>query len=93
MRWYRSPNDPPVNLRKLNRAIAADLPERKSGPAAWREMRATFRRQQVEPDYQYDTPLPSSAAFSPTSGNRRGGTDQNELLASLSDLAPSAITE
>ena len=35
-------------------------PNRKWVFAAWREMRAAWRRQQIEPGYGYDVPLPAS---------------------------------
>ena len=52
---------PCYNLRRLNRAIASDLPEPRSLLDAWREVRATWKRQQIDPGYQFDTPLPATA--------------------------------
>ena len=52
---------PCYNLRKLRKAIEFDLPVAKNAIAAFREMRATWKRQQIEPGYQYDTPLPPTA--------------------------------
>ena len=88
---------PCYNLRKLHRAIAADVPEPKSVIGAWREMRATWRRQQVDPDYQYDTPLPPTANPSPTDPaavrSRVRGTEDEQLRASIGDLAPAVIAD
>ncbi len=52
---------PCYNLRRLHQAIAFDLPEPRGLLGAWREVHATWRRQQIEPEYQFDTPLPSTA--------------------------------
>ena len=41
---------PCYNLRRLGKVIAQDIPEPKWVFTAWREMRATWRRQQAEPD-------------------------------------------
>ena len=89
---------PCYNLRKLNKVIAADLPERKSLFGAWREMRAIWRRQLTDPDYQYDMPLPPTAnrldesvpaRGKPVRANGRG----EELGASIGDLAPAVIAD
>ena len=80
---------PCYNLSKLSAAIASDIPEPRTLLGAWREMRATWKRQQTEPDYQYDTPLPSSA--------RAAGVDvrqeDNELGGSIGDLAPGVLAK
>ena len=80
---------PCYNLRKLRAAIAFDLPAAKSVLGAFREMRATWKRQQVEPGYQYDTPLPPTA-------NRdlpapRGAPPDDGLGDSIGDLAPPVL--
>jgi hypothetical protein len=60
-------------------------------------MRATWRRQQVDPDYQYDTPLPPTANPSPTDPaavrSRVRGTEDEQLRASIGDLAPAVIAD
>lgn len=75
---------PCYNLRALSRTIAADLPKPRTLAGAWREMRATWKRQQVEPDYQYDTPVPAAA------GKGRVRED-DELGSSIGDLAPGIL--
>jgi fatty acid desaturase len=82
---------PCYNLRRLGKVIAADTPEPKSLFAAWREMRATWRRQQVEPDYQYDVPLPDTAQQPEKETNGHGNADR--LGASIGDLAPAVIAD
>jgi fatty acid desaturase len=83
---------PCYNLRRLGKAIAADIPEPKWVFAAWREMRATWRRQQIEPGYGYDVPLPAAARqpgddVDPANGHATG----DRLGASIGDLAPAVI--
>ena len=80
---------PCYNLRKLRQAIAFDLPVAKNAIGAFREMRATWKRQQIEPGYQYDTPLPPTA-------NRRhlgapGSPQDDALSTSIGDLAPAVL--
>ena len=74
---------PCYNLKTLHQAVAADMPPPRTMIGAWREMRETWRRQQADPRYQYDTPLPRSAAGAPP--------EQDPLAASIGDLAPKAL--
>ena len=57
---------PCYNLKKLAREIAPDMPEPRTLIGAWKEMRETWRRQQTDPSYQFDTPLPTTAVQFPT---------------------------
>ncbi len=50
---------PCYNLPALHRAVARDMPAPRTLAGAWREMRETWRRQQLDPGYQFDTPLPA----------------------------------
>jgi fatty acid desaturase len=52
---------PTYNLKKLSREIAWDMPEPRTLIGAWREMIAIARRQEQDPEYQYDTPVPNRA--------------------------------
>ena len=52
---------PCYNLKKLSREIADDMPKPRTLVGAWREMWKIWRRQQNDPDYQFDTPLPPGA--------------------------------
>ena len=75
---------PCYNLEKLHRAVAHDMPEPRTLIGAWKEMRETWKRQQNDPGYAYDTPVPRSAV-----------DDQAEadpLAASIGGLAPRALT-
>jgi fatty acid desaturase len=51
---------PFYHLRRLHETVAADMPEPRTLLGAWREMRETWRRQQADPGYQYETPLPGA---------------------------------
>ena len=77
---------PCYNLRRLRRTIAADLPEAHTLFGAWREMRAIWQRQQTEPGYQYDTPVPT-----PARAAGRAVRDDDRLGASIGDLAPGIL--
>ena len=75
---------PCYNLKKLAREIAEDMPDPRTLRGAWREMRDTWRRQQTDPSYQFDTPLPSTA--------RSVRTDTpDELESSIGALAPKGL--
>ena len=72
---------PCYNLKALAKEIECDMPKPKSLIGAWREMRETWHRQKVDPDYAYDTPVPISVetAVQPT---------DDDLANSIGDLAP-----
>ena len=74
---------PCYNLKKLYRVIADDMPQPRTLIGAWREMRDTWRRQQQDPGYQYDTPVP----------RRRAATaaEDDELSTSIGELAPESL--
>ena len=84
---------PCYNLKRLSLEIADDMPAPRSLLGAWREMRSVWQRQQTEPDYQYDPPLPPTARPAMTSEAAvaglpapRDGTD--EMAASIGALDP-----
>jgi fatty acid desaturase len=69
---------PTYSLGRLHRTLAGDLPRPRTLGEAWREMRQTWKRQQTEPAYQFDTPLP---------GQVKGrSTPQTPEAGSLGDL-------
>ena len=74
---------PCYNLEKLHRVVAADMPEPRTLIGAWNEMRETWKRQRSDPAYEFDTPVPPSAASMP------GNVDS--LAASIGGLAPRAL--
>lgn len=75
---------PCYNLKKLHREVAEDMPTPRTLRGAWQEMLETWRRQQTEPGYFFDTPLPSTAKSS-----RSGKAD--ELESSIGELAPEGL--
>jgi hypothetical protein len=79
---------PCYNLKKLSRVIAYDMPKPRSLVGAWREMRETWKRQRVDPSYQFDTPVPEPVA---ESVNVRAATTDDPLVAGIGDLAPKAL--
>ena len=52
---------PFYNLAKLYRVIKDDMPQPRTLWGSWREMLDIWKRQQEDPSYQFDTPLPPTA--------------------------------
>ena len=75
---------PCYNLAKLHRVVARDMPTPRTLIGAWKEMRATWKRQQTDSGYEYDTPLPA-----PSAGER---VDDDPLAASMGGLTPRALS-
>ncbi len=75
---------PCYNLKKLHQEIANDMPAPRTLWGAWQEMLETWRRQQIEPDYHFDTPLP------PTVKQVRNATP-DALESSIGELAPEGL--
>ena len=71
---------PCYNLKRLHETVASDMPTPRTLIGAWREMRQTWKRQQADPGYQYETPLPG----------RKHEEEKNRdaLEGSLGDLDP-----
>lgn len=78
---------PCYNLKRLHAAIASDMPPPRSLVGAWREMRQTWRKQQDDPRYQFETPLPTPA--------RSVSPEQDTFLlsASIGDIAPASLRD
>ncbi|MFK7890556.1 MAG: fatty acid desaturase [Granulosicoccus sp.] len=78
---------PCYNLKALAQEIHADMPEPRTLFGAWKEMRETWRIQQLDPDYAFDTPVPAK---------NDSTTEQphDPMASSIGDLAPkgSALT-
>jgi fatty acid desaturase len=75
---------PCYNLKKLSREIAGDMPEPRTVQQAWREMGETWRRQQADPTYEFDTPLPATA-------KGHLSHEPGDLESSLGELAPKGL--
>lgn len=73
---------PCYHLRKLSKTITSDLPNPRTVFGAWRDMRQIWKRQQVDPTYQFDTPLPDKKKLS---------DKQDALDSSLGDLTPDSL--
>ena len=76
---------PCYNLKKPHRLLAGDMPQPRTLVDAWREMRDTWRRQQTNPDYEYDTPVPTLAVSH--------GAGNDSLATSFGDLPPRALAD
>lgn len=50
---------PCYNLKKLHKAVADDMPKVRTFFGAWKEMLEIKRRQQLDPNYEFDTPVPN----------------------------------
>ena len=74
---------PCYHLSKLHAAIKSDVPECRSLVGAWREMREVWKRQQVDPDYQLDMPLPPGVGVAGDTAKQ----EPDELGSSIADLA------
>lgn len=75
---------PCYNLKALHREVADDMPKPRTLRGAWKEMLETWQRQQSEPGYQFDTPLP------PTAKSARADAP-HKLESSIGDLAPEGL--
>jgi fatty acid desaturase len=76
---------PCYNLRKLNRVIADDLPEKRSLAGAWKEMRHAWKEQQNNPEYQFDTPVPDR--------DSKDVDPVDSSASSLGDLGPDSMSK
>jgi fatty acid desaturase len=74
---------PCYNLGRLHGSVAFDMPKPRTLLEAWREMRQTWKKQQENPGYQYDTPLPAR--------KDKKTKKRDSLGASLGDLAPKSL--
>ncbi|MEM7301390.1 MAG: fatty acid desaturase [Pseudomonadota bacterium] len=75
---------PCYNLKRLHECVKDDMPEPRTLSGAWKEMLEIWKRQQRDPDYQFDTPLP------PTARIGRAGRAR-EAETSIGDLAPKGL--
>ena len=75
---------PCYNLKKLHEYVKDDMPNPRTLIGAWKEMRETLLRQQHDPTYQFDTPVPN-----PRTKSRNDSSDP--LASSIGDLAPKSL--
>ena len=76
---------PCYNLKPLYYEIVDQMPKPRTLIEAWREMRATWQRQQSDPAYFFDTPVPPIASVVHT------GASNEALESSIGDLAPKGL--
>ena len=74
---------PCYNLKRMSRAIAADMPRPRTLIGAWVEMRATYQRQKRDPTFEFDTPVPPPRAKAPD--------PKDPLRSAIGDLAPKGL--
>ena len=74
---------PCYNLKALHKATADDMPEPRTLLGAWREMRETWKRQLTDPDYAFDTPVPSRGGV--------GEANPDSLASSIGDIGPKEL--
>lgn len=76
---------PCYSLKPLYHEIAGQMPEPRTLVQAWQEMRETWHRQQEDPDYYFDTPVP------PIADIRQARTRDKDIESSIGDLAPKGL--
>lgn len=77
---------PCYNLPALAEEIKDDMPAPRTLREAWSEMLDTWRQQQSDPNYSFDTPLPATAK---TSRRSKASADES----SIGDLAPKGLKQ
>ena len=75
---------PCYNLKKLHQVISDDMPKPRTLYGAWKEMRDTWRKQQVEPGYEFETPVPVKQRKNPV-------YSEDPLSSSIGNLAPKSL--
>lgn len=76
---------PCYNLKLLYREIADQMPKPRTLGEAWSEMRQTWKLQQRDPNYTFDTPVPPIANLS------KMQAADSALENSIGDLAPTGL--
>ena len=75
---------PCYNLKKLHKIIERDLPSPSTLFSASKEMRFTWEKQKINPDFEFDTIIP-------VSNDKNSKNNMDPLVISLGDLAPKSI--
>lgn len=86
---------PCYNLKNLYEELAWDMPEPRTLIGAWKEMRETWRKQKVDSDYAFDTPLPPTATPEYTGEEAAPAStgEEHEDAMSIADLAPAGLSD
>ena len=74
---------PCYNLKKLNNAVAHDMPKLRTFFGAWKKMLEIKQQQQLDTNYESDTPVPSASKC--INGKNAA------LTESIGDLAPASL--
>ena len=70
---------PCYNLKKLHQALAHDMPKPKNLFGVWQEMLEIWEKQQEDPSYEYDTPVPAPE-------ERQSVEEDMQLAASIGEI-------
>ena len=73
---------PCYNLKKLHKIVSDEMPKPRTLFGAWKEMRDTWKKQQINPDYEFDTPVPNK------NNSQIEQKKDNDLESSFGDLVP-----
>jgi fatty acid desaturase len=74
---------PCYNLKKLHQLVAYDMPKTRTLLGAWREMLEIKRQQDIDPSYEFDTPMPEPI--------EKTTEEIKSLTDSIGDLAPESL--
>ena len=74
---------PCYNLKKLHQLVAYDMPKTRTLRGVWREMLEIKRQQDIDPSYEFDTPVPEPIP--------KTTEEIKSLTDSIGDLAPKSL--
>jgi fatty acid desaturase len=83
---------PCYHLKKLHQEVAHDMPKPRTLVEAWREMRLAWQRQQLDPAYVFDTPLPPTAQLAYWGATEGDDEPRSDLDGALEALAPKGLS-
>lgn len=78
------------NLKRLHHVVAHDMPVPRSLLGAWKEMRETWQRQKTNPEYEFDTPVPSRNTATMMADS---DVERDRMAASVGDLATRELAQ
>ena len=87
---------PCYHLRELHYTVQDDMPKPRTLIGAWRELRETWKKQQEDPSYEYDTPVPEEKTHTGASGKtadeeKQTVQKQDPEESSLGNLRPDSM--